>query len=50
MPSWECFVGKERRKNMVADTLGMYICICGGGSGSGYLTVHSCLVFVVCGG
>ena len=46
MPSSECFVEKERRKNMMADTLGIYICICG----SGYLTVHSCLVFVVCGG
>ena len=35
---------------MVAETLGMYIFICGSGSGSEYLAIRSCLVFVVYGG
>lgn len=47
MPSRECLVGKERRKHMVADTLGIYICIWSRGSGSEYLAIRSCLVFVV---
>ena len=32
MPSWECFVGKERRKLMVVDALGVCMCVCGNGS------------------
>lgn len=48
MPSWECFVGKERRMHMVADVVWLCMCVCGGdisGSGSGCLAVHGCLVF-----
>lgn len=48
MPSCECFVGKEPRKHMVANTLGMCMCTCD--SSRWYLTGHSCLMFVVCSG
>ena len=27
MPLWECFVGKERRKPMVVDALGICMCV-----------------------
>ena len=27
MPSCECFVGKERRKPMVVDALGVCVCV-----------------------
>ena len=45
MPSWECFVGKERRGHISADALGMCVCVCVCVCACG---VCVCVYFFVC--